>query len=207
MIVHPNPIALLRSRGIAFERRRNGVHLVIRHGNRVWDLWPKTQRWRERDRSAVPGELAVHRTSRQSGSGVDELIRLIEGAPGDPVDKWPNSSCICLDRSDVCPSGKNIQKTVSGCCKWDTRNDSSVPSRHTKVAGPQGACLSEKPSAREVMPARIDQTIPGNAAPIAPWPVTPRGVSHAGNTEYPDRKTEEGHGEKGEVLPKRTEAA
>jgi len=78
----------------------------------------------------------------------------------------------------------------------------SEPSRHTRVAGFQGACLSAKPSARGVMPASIDQTIPGNAEPIAPWPVTPRGVSHAGNAEYPDRKTEEGHGEKGEVLPK-----
>lgn len=93
---------------------------------------------------------------------------------------------------------ENIQKTVADWYKWLPRADSSAPSRHTRVAGSQGACLSEKPSAHEVMHVRSFETIPGNAAPIAPWPVTPRGVSHAGNAEYPDRKTEEGHGEKGE---------
>lgn len=93
------------------------------------------------------------------------------------------------------------RKTVAGYCKWISRNDSSLPSRHTRVAGSQGACLSEKPSVRGVVPAFIESKNPGNAAPIAPWPVTPKGVLHVGIAEYPSLMAEEGHGEKGGVLP------
>jgi hypothetical protein len=67
----------LRSRGIAFEQRRNGAHLIIRRGERVFDLWPRTQNWRERDRSAVPGEFAVHRKSVRDGRGVSELLKAL----------------------------------------------------------------------------------------------------------------------------------
>lgn len=75
-------IALLRSRGIAFEKRRNGVHLVIRMAGRVFDFWPTTGSWRERDNQLAPGSLAVHRTSVRSGSGIDDLLQEISRTTG-----------------------------------------------------------------------------------------------------------------------------
>jgi hypothetical protein len=64
-------------------------------------------------------------------------------------------------------------EVISGVCIDMDREFS--PSDTRQSVGSQGARLSEKLSAREVMPASVVQQIPGNAAPIAPWPVTPRG--------------------------------
>ena len=35
----------LRALGIQFESKNNGVHLVIRHNNKVVDFWPSTGRF------------------------------------------------------------------------------------------------------------------------------------------------------------------
>lgn len=68
---------LLRKRGIAFESLNGGVHLVIRQAGRTLDFWPSTGRFRERDRSAKPGEFAVHRKSILDGRGVFDLLKVL----------------------------------------------------------------------------------------------------------------------------------
>lgn len=68
---------ILRQRGIAFESHNSGLHLVIRRGERTWDFWPSSGKYRERDRSAVPGSFAVHRKSVSSGRGVFNLLKAI----------------------------------------------------------------------------------------------------------------------------------
>lgn len=74
MTARSDSITLLRSRGITFEQRRNGVHLVIRAAGRVFDFWPTTGSWRERNNQLAPGSLAVHRTSLRSGNGIARLL-------------------------------------------------------------------------------------------------------------------------------------
>jgi hypothetical protein len=64
-------------------------------------------------------------------------------------------------------------EVISGVCIDMDREFS--PSDTRQFVGSQGARLSEKLSARGVMLANVAKSIPGNAAPIAPWPVTPRG--------------------------------
>lgn len=66
---------LLRDRGIKFESSNGGVHLVIRNAGRVFDFWPSTGTWRERDNQLAPGSLAVHRASVRSGRGVFDLLK------------------------------------------------------------------------------------------------------------------------------------
>ena len=39
---------LLRERGIAFEEKNHGAHLIVRHGGKVADLWPGTGKYRVR---------------------------------------------------------------------------------------------------------------------------------------------------------------
>lgn len=36
---------LLRQRGVAFEEKNDGAHLVVRHGRKVADLWPGTGKY------------------------------------------------------------------------------------------------------------------------------------------------------------------
>lgn len=39
---------LLKSRGIEFEEKNCGAHLIITHSGRVFDFWPGTGKWTER---------------------------------------------------------------------------------------------------------------------------------------------------------------
>jgi hypothetical protein len=39
---------ILRDRGIEFETKNDGAHLVVRHGGKVADLWPGTGKYRVR---------------------------------------------------------------------------------------------------------------------------------------------------------------
>ena len=43
-----NSAAILRERGIAFEEKNDGAHLIVRHGGKVADFWPGTGKWRIR---------------------------------------------------------------------------------------------------------------------------------------------------------------
>lgn len=72
------PAKLLRDRGIKFDSYNSGSHLVIRRAGRVFDLWPRSQRWRERYQRDKPGSFPVHRSSVRSGCGVADLIKAIE---------------------------------------------------------------------------------------------------------------------------------
>lgn len=37
--------ALLQERGIEFETKNGGAHLIVRHGDKVTDFWPGTGKW------------------------------------------------------------------------------------------------------------------------------------------------------------------
>lgn len=37
--------ALLAERGVAFESKNNGVHLIVTHGEKVADFWPGTGKY------------------------------------------------------------------------------------------------------------------------------------------------------------------
>lgn len=43
-----NSADLLRQRGIAFEVKNDGAHLIVRHKGKVADLWPGTGKFRIR---------------------------------------------------------------------------------------------------------------------------------------------------------------
>jgi len=77
--------AALASRGLALEVVKKGVHVVVRvaQGARVFDFWPGTRNWRERDTTAPAGSLPVHRQSLRRGYGIHELLRAIDASvPG-----------------------------------------------------------------------------------------------------------------------------
>jgi hypothetical protein len=77
-------IAALKLRRLTWTEPKAGVHYVVRFGangpdQRVFDFWPGTGVWRERDNRDRPGALAVHRTSRRSGEGLDSLLAIFDG--------------------------------------------------------------------------------------------------------------------------------
>lgn len=66
---------LLRERGIPFESKNNGVHLIIRRETRVFDFWPSTGKWVERNNHLAPGTLSTHRPSLKQGRGIFNLLK------------------------------------------------------------------------------------------------------------------------------------
>lgn len=65
----------LTAKGIAFESKNGGAHLIVRHAGRVLDFWPGTGRWIQR------GTEAKHR-------GVASLIRFVKATrPDDEMRK------------------------------------------------------------------------------------------------------------------------
>jgi hypothetical protein len=61
---------MLRERGLAFDERNGGAHLIVRvPDGRVFDFWPGTGLWKQRG-----GDGAQRR-------GVERLLRTIGGAP------------------------------------------------------------------------------------------------------------------------------
>ena len=56
-----NSAAVLRTKGIAFEERNAGAHLIVRHAGTVVDFWPGTGKW-------------IMRGSGLSGRGMQNLI-------------------------------------------------------------------------------------------------------------------------------------
>lgn len=54
---------ILRQRGVAFESKNNGVHLIVSGGSMVIDFWPSTGKW------IVRGGC--------SGRGVFPLLRIL----------------------------------------------------------------------------------------------------------------------------------
>jgi hypothetical protein len=75
-----NSTKLLRERGITFDVYNNGVHLVIRSGERVFDFWPSTGKFRERRNHFAPGSFAMNAQSKTSGRGVFNLLKQLEAA-------------------------------------------------------------------------------------------------------------------------------
>ena len=88
----------------------------------------------------------------------------------------------------------------------DTSGRAKASSDTRQFVGRQGGRLSEKLSPPGVMP-RSDHN-PKSALWCAHSNAArdSESVLHAGNAEYPDRKTEEGHGEKGIGFLQKTEA-
>lgn len=74
-------IALLRSRGIEFESKNNGHHLVIRRGPHAFDFWPTGGIWHYR----TPKKTVV------KGRGVFKLLAKIASVDRtlDTSDKMP----------------------------------------------------------------------------------------------------------------------
>lgn len=60
------------------QAKRHGVHFVIRLGERVFDYWPGTSNWRERDTSSAPGSFATHKVNKRAGNGLDGLLSHID---------------------------------------------------------------------------------------------------------------------------------
>lgn len=58
--------ALLQSRGIAFETKNRGAHLIVRHAGRVVDFWPSGGRFIERE------------GAKAQGRGVFNLLKALE---------------------------------------------------------------------------------------------------------------------------------
>lgn len=69
----------VKARKLECAEPRPGVHLVIRQALRVFDYWPGTDRWRERDTTLRPGSLSVHRTSRRAGVTLDAMLSHLDG--------------------------------------------------------------------------------------------------------------------------------
>lgn len=40
-----NSTAILRATGVKFEQKNNGVHLIVKHNDKVVDFWPSTGRF------------------------------------------------------------------------------------------------------------------------------------------------------------------
>lgn len=59
--------ALLESRGVAFESKNGGVHLIVRGNDLTVDFWPSTGKW-------------IVRGGRE-GRGVFKLMRIVQPAP------------------------------------------------------------------------------------------------------------------------------
>ncbi len=53
---------ILTARGIEFESKNGGAHLIVRHNGKVADCWPGTGRW-------------IFRGGAPSGRGVMNLLR------------------------------------------------------------------------------------------------------------------------------------
>lgn len=53
---------ILTARGIEFESKNGGAHLIVRHNGKVADLWPGTGRW-------------IFRGGKPDGRGVLNMIR------------------------------------------------------------------------------------------------------------------------------------
>lgn len=68
--------AILEARGVAFERKNGGVHLIIRHEGRVFDFWPSTGTWRMRSADTKPG-LGLNRYPHNAngGRGIFPLLK------------------------------------------------------------------------------------------------------------------------------------
>ncbi len=41
-------VTTLTALGVSFDTKNNGAHLIVRHGGKVVDFWPGTERWRVR---------------------------------------------------------------------------------------------------------------------------------------------------------------
>lgn len=55
---------ILTERGIAFESKNGGAHLIVKHNGKVVDMWPGTGRW-------------IFRGGTPEGRGIMNLIRLL----------------------------------------------------------------------------------------------------------------------------------
>lgn len=45
--------ALLKDKGVSFESRNHGAHLIVKHAGKEVDLWPGTGRWIDRNRRSI----------------------------------------------------------------------------------------------------------------------------------------------------------
>ena len=55
---------ILTARGIQFESKNAGVHLIVRHNDHVVDFWPSTGRW-------------IARGNNRSGRGIQKLFQYL----------------------------------------------------------------------------------------------------------------------------------
>lgn len=55
---------LLNAKGIEFESKNNGIHLIVRHGEQVFDFYPSTG-------------LFINRVDKKQGRGVFQFIKLL----------------------------------------------------------------------------------------------------------------------------------
>ena len=58
-------VTILKEKGIRFESRNNGAHLIIKYYNTIVDFWPGTGKY-------------IFRTEAKRGRGVFNLLRHLE---------------------------------------------------------------------------------------------------------------------------------
>ncbi len=81
----------------------------------------------------------------------------------------------------------------------DTSGRAFAPSDTRQSVGRQGGRLSRKLRAHGLVAVCFTNPNPRSGEPIPTRPVTAKAVNDSGTTQYPDRKAEEGHGDKGKA--------
>lgn len=62
--------AILAERGVAFEEKNNGAHLIVKHAGKTIDFWPGTGKWIDRAFAQHTGK----------GRGVHGMLRYLNVA-------------------------------------------------------------------------------------------------------------------------------
>jgi len=59
-----NSADILKEKGIHFERKNMGAHLIINHNNKIVDFWPGTGKW-------------IIRKTNKKGRGIFNLLKVL----------------------------------------------------------------------------------------------------------------------------------
>ena len=70
----------LRAAGYQVGVRNGGLLMVVQAGGRKFDIWPGTERWRERDNGIDRARMAWNRPARRTGNGLQDLLRAMAEA-------------------------------------------------------------------------------------------------------------------------------
>jgi hypothetical protein len=66
---------LLRQRGATIDVKNHGRWLIVRHGGRVFNYWPRTRTWSERNMCGAYSNMAE---PLRKGQGLNTLLAQLE---------------------------------------------------------------------------------------------------------------------------------